>query len=76
MHYPSEGCQDFILSSRAEHGISSQHAASQINQGPSTSANPEQAGAGVQPFWEVSHAHVRHDHASCAHASLAGIHTQ
>ena len=75
MHYPSEGSQDFILSSRAEHGASSQHAASQPNHGPSTSADPEQAGAGEQPFWEVRQAHVRHKHANSAHAGLPGPHT-
>ena len=53
MHYPSEACQDFILSSRAEDGVSAQQAASQPNQCLSASPEPEHANAAVPPFWEV-----------------------
>ena len=53
MHYPSEACWDFILSSRAEDGISSQRAAQPPGPGPSPSAPPQHASTAVQPFWEV-----------------------
>ncbi|CAL5219898.1 g1823 [Coccomyxa viridis] len=52
VHYSSEACQDFILSSRAEDGVSAQQAASQPKQCPSASEDPEHANTAVQLFWE------------------------
>lgn len=75
MHYPSEACQDFILSSRAEDGVSAQQAASQPNQCPSASEDAEHADTAVQPFWEVRQATAKLEHANSDHGSLVGIRT-
>ena len=53
LHYPSEACQDFILSSRAEEGASVPHATSQPGQELSSAIEHEAAATAATPFWEV-----------------------
>lgn len=53
LHHPSEACQDFILSSRAEEGASVPHAASQPGRELSSATEHGAAAPAATPFWEV-----------------------
>lgn len=53
LHYPSERCQDFVVSSRAEDGASSLSAAPDPCHDQGNRAEQSRAETAEQPFWEV-----------------------